>query len=482
MMKDPSKIFDVAILGTGLSGLIAANRLIRENRSVLILKEEGYRSSYTRGGYHFFPMTTFSEQRIPAGLLRRLSFSGDQREGPKKRTLSKQNGAFQVILPESRIDLYRDPSLLEREWKREFPKELKQIEFFYAELKRIKEILKRIKSKAIPESNFPICESSFFKKWPSFDGLPGGETDRWLSSFSPEFKTFIELQMISYGYLWSDSFSLSLVSHLLLDDDGDTLEARVDLENVEQGMIEKFTRSGGSIQEIQGVEKAEMNRRDEISFQLRGEGKTVRCRTFLLNSPLHHVSSLFGKKGKVLGEWSKKIRPRFALVPFFLGINEKVVPVGMGNLLVSLSDLQKPYENGNLLFLRLSPKGDEHHAPEGKRALTVQGLLPYEDLNKSSISNLRDGMMLHLKHLFPFLENHIEFIDEAWAEDQIHCWSYPHYYFEGKFDFKWRKGIVPAKISKRLFFSGKENFPYLGLEGEILAGLMGGAEILKKGC
>jgi flavin-dependent dehydrogenase len=41
MSHDP-KVFDVAILGAGLSGLIAATRLAKENRSVLLLKEEKY--------------------------------------------------------------------------------------------------------------------------------------------------------------------------------------------------------------------------------------------------------------------------------------------------------------------------------------------------------------------------------------------------------------------------------------------------------
>jgi len=34
-----------------------------------------------------------------------------------------------------------------------------------------------------------------------------------------------------------------------------------------------------------------------------------------------------------------------------------VVPVGMQDLLVSILDLEKPYEEGNVLFLSLVPKG-----------------------------------------------------------------------------------------------------------------------------
>jgi hypothetical protein len=40
--------------------------------------------------------------------------------------------------------------------------------------------------------------------------------------------------------------------------------------------------------------------------------------------------------------------------------------------------------------------------------------------------------------------------------------------------------VVPMRMSKNIYFVGKENFPHLGLEGEIFSGLMVGQRILKK--
>jgi len=476
-MKHQHKVFDVAVLGAGLSGLIAATRLAKENRSVLLLKEERYRSSYTRDGYRFVPYSNFSEKQIQIRLLKIISPPTDHRENQKKRDKPEQKVSFQVILPEARIDLCRERSLLQREWRREFPEELNQIETLYGEMERIKQVLKKVKSKAPPGSNFPIWNRSFIKKWLPFDGLPKGGTDKWLSSFSPEFKKFIELQMISHGHLHSDSFPIPLVSHLLFNEEGDEWEESVDLEKVTQSMIEKFIQSGGSVEDIEGVEKVQMKGRGEFSLSIKGDEKIFRSRSLVLNAPLHCLSNLFGKKGKALSRWGKKIRPRYVLVPFFLGIRERVIPVGMRNALVSILNLQKPYEGGNLLFLSLSRKGDENQAPEEKRALTVQSLLSFGGSQKDSISDLQDRVMNHLKHLFPFLENHIEFIDQKWADDQMDCWSYPHFLYEVDSDFRWRRGIVPIRISKNLYFSGRENFPYLGLEGEILSGWLVGEEI-----
>ncbi len=479
-MKHQHKVFDVAILGIGLSGLIAAARMAKENRSVLLLKEEGYRSSYTRDGYRFVPYSNFSEKQIQTRLLKIISPPMDHRENQKKGDKPEHKVSFQVILPEARIDLYRQRSLLQREWRREFPEELNQIENFYAELERIKQVFKKVKSNPPPGSHFPIWNRSFLKRWLSFDGLPKGGTDKWLSSFSPEFKKFIELRMISCGNLRSDSFPIPLVSHLLFNEEGDEWEESVDLEKVTQSMIEKFIQSGGSVEDIEGVEKVQMKGRGEFSLSIKGDEKIFRSRSLVLNSSLHCLSNLFGKKGKALSRWGKKIRPRYVRVPFFLGIRERVIPVGMRNALVSILNLQKPYEGGNLLFLSLSRKGDENQAPEGKRALTVQSLMSFGGSRKDSISDLQDGVMNHLKHLFPFLENHIEFIDRKWADDQMDRWSYPYFLYEVDSDFQWRRGIVPIRISKNLYFSGRENFPYLGLEGEMISGSLVGEEISGK--
>jgi len=476
-MKHQHKVFDVAILGAGLSGLIAATRLAKENRSVLLLKEEKYRFAHARDGYRFVPFANFSEKQIQTRLLKKISPPTDHRENQKKGDKTEQKVSFQLILPKARIDLYRERSLLQREWRREFPEELNQIENFYAELERIKQVLKKVKSELPSGSNFPVWNRSVLKRWLSFDGLPKGGTDKWLSSFSPEFKKFIELQMISHGNFRSDSFPIPLVSHLLFKEEGDEWEESVDLGKVTQGMIEKFIQSGGSVEDIEGVEKVQMKGRREFSLSLKGDEKIFRSRSLVLNSPLHCLSNIFGKKGKALSRWGKKIRPRYVMVPFFLGIRERVIPVGMRNLLVSILDLQKPYEGGNLLFLSLSRKGDENQAPEGKRALTVQGFMSCGGSQKNSISDLQDGVMIHLKHLFPFLENHIEFIDRKWADDQMDCWSYPYFLYEVHSDFRWRRGIVPIRISKNLYFSGRENFPYLGLEGEIISGWLVGEEI-----
>lgn len=479
-MKHRQKVFDVILIGSGPGGVIAGARLAKENRRVLLLKEEKYKPSFQRDGYHFIPFSNLSENLVRPSLLKKISFPADPGKDFKKEDKPVPTVSYQVILPEVRIDLYRERSLLQREWKREFRGERTQIETFCTELDRIRQILKKIKTGTSVSSFFPLDFRPFVRRWFAFDFLPRKRADQWLSLLSPEFRKFIQLRMIAQGNLHSDFFPLSLMAHLLGDGEEEETGESVDPEKVTQCLLETFLQSGGRIEEIEDVERAEVKWREGFSLSLKGSEKVFRSRSLVLNAPLHRFVTLFGRKGKALSKVGEKIRPRYVLVPFFLGIDERVIPVGMKDLLVSLFDLPKPFEGGNLLFLKLSRKGDETQAPEGKRALTVGSLMPVGKLEKESGPDLQIGVMKHLSHLFPFLENHIDFIDRSWAEDQMECWSYPHFFYEADTDFEWRRGIIPIRISRNLYGSGREHFPYLGLEGEILSGLLAGEEIARR--
>jgi phytoene dehydrogenase-like protein len=482
--------YDVIILGSGLGGLIAGVYLLKEQRRVLLLKENQYHPFSEEIGYRFVPFSNFSERRMKALLLKRVSreldcslFVNDRKEMKKEETKlikQNQNVSFQVILPRARIDLFDDHSRLQIELKREFPKEIAQIENFYQQMESIKSLLKNEKTKGGPESVFPIQPRRLVRKWWPFRTLPNGKMDERLAPFSAEFKEFIRFQLISWGNLFSAQFPISLANYIFFHDETDEWISETDLEDLKEKVLEKFIESGGKIEGIDGLKKVEKKWRKGVILLTKEEEKEFRSQFVILNSPLYHLSDLMAKKGRELSKWVGKIQPRYMLIPLFLGIHEKVVPVGMKDLLVSILDLSKPYEGGNLLFLSLSPKGDETKAPIDRRALTVESLSIPGKWSPDLFIEHRKGVMKHLNHLFPFLEEHIEYTDWDWANKQCPCWSYPHFYYEITSDFRWRKGVVPNRISKRFYFVGKENFPYLGIEGEVLSGLMVARQILKE--
>jgi hypothetical protein len=163
-----------------------------------------------------------------------------------------------------------------------------------------------------------------------------------------------------------------------------------------------------------------------------------------------------------------------------LALREIGIPVGMRDFLVSISDPGKPYDGGNLLYLSISPEGDRSKAPEGNRALTVESLLRWDKVKEGWdpcwMDEQRESVLRHLRQLIPFLDHHVEFLESDRGRELVSRWSYPHFVYETHSE----EGMVPTRISRDLYVAGKENLPFLGLEGEILSGGKAGREILGK--
>jgi phytoene dehydrogenase-like protein len=478
--------YEIIVVGSGLGGLIAGTLLAKERRSVLILREKKYQSRFTRNRYQFSPFSNFSERCLNPSLLDRLfqrlglphpgEGQGGGEKNPEDATKRKKYVSHQIILPRARIDLFSQRVLLKREWKREFPTEADRIAGLYDELRTV---LIRSQDKEGNDPFFPVQSQSRLGALLSFLSRYESSVSRSDFCYSKEFKTFSRLQLISRGNFCSEKFPTSLAAYLLTEEE--RCGAGTGLAELEAMILRKFSESGGVIENIEGVEKVGLGWRKDVSVLLTGDRRVLQSRMLIFNSPLHSLKHIQGDGGKVLARQIRRIQPRYAVLPFFMGIREKAVPVGMSDFLISSSDLDKPPGNGNLLFIALSPRGDENQSPEGRRALIAGSLLPYEEVdtvrNQDVLARHRSSVLEHLGRIIPFLEEHIEFIDTDWARDQILCWSYPHFLYETRSPFRWRIGIVPTRFSGRIYFTGKENFPYLGLEGEILAGLMVGTQM-----
>ncbi len=479
---------EIIVLGSGLGGLVTGALLSRSNHSVLLLKEKGYQSSYDLKGYHFVPFSSFSEKRLRPGLLKKISQTltiplTQSQEENKQTKMSfdtlRQRTALQVILPKARIDVSTDRSQFRREWKREFPAEVERVEEFYNKLDQIQRLFQTGNGKNDSAAYFPLRQRSFIRNIFSFDPFPKEKMDERLRPFSREFREFVRLQLVAWGNVYSDRFPISLAAHIL-SDETDGLIPHFDLEKLEGEILNQFLQWGGRIEEIDRVKKVDCEWQKGLTLSLEGESKAFHSQSLILNSPFHRISPLIDRNRKGLSKWQRKIKPFYVMIPLFLGIREKAVPVGMKDLLVSILDLEKPYADGNVLFLSLSAKGDDTRAPEGKRALTVESLMDVEKWGQTLLVDYQQRVLTHLYHLFPFLENDIEFVDFKWASDHIPRWSYPHFIYGPTSDLDWRREVIPVRMMSNIYFVGKENFPFWGLAGEFFSGLMAAQRMLKK--
>jgi phytoene dehydrogenase-like protein len=478
---------DVIILGSGLGGLTAAALLSRKGVSVLLLREKSSESSFVRDGYHFVPFSNFSERIVRPEILKWLSqalplspsssASGGTGQPRRKSSSSKDRVAFQAILPNSRIDLFEDRRKLLKEWEREFPKEVTQLDEFHHRMDLLVQKLKEGK----PELNvWPFCVSEsrgFFTRWLSSD--PPLD----LSSFSREFRQFIRLQLISWGNFMTDEFPDPLAASLLSGIRSSLPFPASASEDLKRRILAALIDRGGSVEEIDGIKEATIHWRAGVTIISGEDQKEFRSRLVIMNAPLHRMAEVPGTLSKKLSRYGRRIKPGYVSIPLFLGLQEKVIPVGMRDLLVSIADLEKPYEGGNILFISLSPAGEEREAPEGKRAVTVQSLVPMEKLDRTSLMDHQRMVMEHLSRLIPYLDRYTDFVEFDWTLDQVSRWSnwgYPHFFYEISSDFRWEEGILPVRLSRGVYLSGKEGFPYLGLEGEMMSGWKVASALIKK--
>jgi len=481
--------YDVILLGSGLGSLVAGILLSRAKLSVLLLREKGYPPAFTREGCRFVPFSNFSEKILRAPSLKRLFHAlalqpllDSKAEKEPTESVSPAPGQripFQVVLPENRVDVYCDRARLQGEWKREFSGELSQVEHFYKKTAEVGDRLKRESLRADASSFFPLRTPSLLRWFNS------SEPVLRLDSFSKEFRAFIQLQCLAWGSLLAARCETSLAAYLLSMDGAGEWAWNPDLEEVKETLTAEYLRAGGGIEEIRGVEEITQGWRKGFALMLAGEERIIRSKCLVLHSPLHRIVGLSGRRGRRLSTWAERVKPASVVYPFFLGVQEKVIPVGMKDRVISLQDLEKPYDGGNLLMLALGPKGDRAWAPEGKRSLTVESLVPWKKYHDqwdfASLDEHRTAVMRHLCRLIPFLENHIEFIDSDVGNELIRHWSYPHFIYESAFDYHWREGLVSTRISKNLYLAGNENFPFLGLEGEALSGWMVARDISRRG-
>ena len=286
--------------------MLAGTLLARKGRSVLLLREDGYRSSYLRNGYRFVPFSSFSDRLLKPSVFQKVSGILDLPspaggDGVERRTEtdpsgSKREAAFQVILPEARVDLFCRPSLREGEWRREFPGELARIRTFYDELAEEHLLLKKKEEKKESFALFPVRPGSSVKRLIT-SALPSGRRmDEKLSSFSTEFRKFTELQLISWGSLVPERFPVPLAAYLLANEECDGLIDDLCPERLQEKALESFLRSGGRLVEIEGVEKIEKRWKKGVTLSTGGGLGIFQGKMLILNSPLHRFLQPPGQK------------------------------------------------------------------------------------------------------------------------------------------------------------------------------------------
>ena len=148
-------MYDVIVIGSDFSSFVAALVSARHGRKTLLLDECGLGDCLAVSDYTFnidpLPWSGFGNGQIVTKLLSELNMAL-----PEPTKVSPLNPAFQVVLPEHRIDCFIDREALIRDIGREYPGKEKQIQGLYHSITKLSENLDKSIRESLESADAPL--------------------------------------------------------------------------------------------------------------------------------------------------------------------------------------------------------------------------------------------------------------------------------------------------------------------------------------
>jgi len=476
-------MFDVIVIGSDLSSLIAALLASRYGRKVLLLAESGLDDGLARSGYTFnvdpFPWSGFGVGQVFSRLLSEVNIPL-----PETSRVSPLNPALQVILPGHRIDFFIDRDATVRDLVREYPDEQSLIHSLYQAVVTAGETLDRTvrdtlesRDRSIADILKSCLDTPFFLGgiWRFEQRLRSAGKRASLGAVFDSELTLLSNLHVNHAKPLSSAYLLSLPwrglyyhfggKHLLLGQ-----------------LRRRFEDLRGETMTDAAVEAVRAANRIEVDVRV-GD-KTIRPmgQRLVISAKAPALGKLLSSERK-LSRLARRLRRVETLgYPFtlHLGVDNRGLPERMGEHVIHAPGPEgnAPAPLGSFLYLESSVSEDADAAPRGRRTLALTALLPRSpvQLADNELEIAADGMMRSLEGFLPFLRENIDFMDLAFSMDVSRRYQQvlnPRYRFPGHR----LPGLMTLPIRTPLanvLLTGGINFASLGFEGEVLSGMKAG--------
>lgn len=346
--------YDLAVVGTGLGGLVAAAMCSRRKQKVILLTEDdavgGALRGFKKDGFLFRsgPALSFGFER--AGALQEFYSSLGI-----SHTATVNSPCYQVAMSDRRITVFAEKSATLEELRREFPRDYDEISRFYADLER--KAIKNTKSSLSSYVSRRRTAGAYVRKY----------------RFSGEWHAFLDVQ--SWFFFHTPVSDLPL-STLILLCDAVPLYLHGGFKKLADQLLDVIIQNGGEVRFTQAHVEL-LVRNGKVDGVVTPSG-AVEADAVLLNT--------------------RQDRARACRVTTF-GIRDDVVPVGMCQEVICLPDHSRP---SSFFTLSLSMP-DDAAAPAHARALTATFFGDWQDY----------GPVNQVARIIPFLEDFCLFAERA---------------------------------------------------------------------
>ncbi len=464
---------DLLVLGSDLSGVMAATLLAKRGLNVLILDDDEDDDLHPN-------LVTGLGAKSFKSFLGKLMIPDS-----KLQVLHENKVGCQVIFPKHRLDLYSSRPALLKEIEREFPEERALFEELMGEVDRLRETYLEEAFSYLPLVSEK--EKKKFIKW--FQSFPEQKLLSLWNQLSPTFQCLIKVQLRFFSRnLVMDPPILQLL--LFLTPEGLTsYSIRGGARELKKIFFDKLDYFGGMVHPLREDTFQILSKGQEIrGAQLTRYNFPTRCRYLLGNMD---IKSLYQElPTPLLSFFSQRKKKVFSLNSaeerrvLQYQLSRKILPEPMKENVIIVSDPLAPVVGSNYLEVNLYPlyKGASE---EFDTLMTVTYSISANNLGNGGNSNFLEKIHQEIDHrlrkLLPFSDSHLKRVFPKTNEPVTEPTLFPEVVEDSNLLDRIGRGrlayspslVFPTLESnfKNLTVVGPNILDWLGMEGKMLTAL-----------
>ena len=479
-------MYGLIVIGDDLSSHVAAAAASRQGINTALLSESDIGEEISLAEDLVFnidptPVTGLGPGQTLLSLLAELDISPGESESVLL------NPAYQVILPEHRLDFFNDKESLVKEMVREFPHLASEINSFYNSVE---------KNSAIADKwlhDHPLIQPQSLKDYfeylklaPYFIKCKYANIKLKRIMFrDASFRKVMEAQQALLSFKTKDQNSI--FSHFQYST---PLRGVYYFSHGKQGLfkslINKIESTNGLYLKNCEVLSIKKGKLIEVTvMDKNGVASKIEADNLIVSTKWQNMHLLIERKGTL--NFDDLIRPvKVSYYPFtiHLGIRQKSIPEKMARHVAVISDVNKHIYDDNLIILELSVPEDGITTSSAKNLLTATIFLTDDQVtwSKENLTANARSIIERLEYFLPFLKENIEFFD---IKESINVSQKQRGAVNAKYEFKnsFISGFA-AKSNKtrfsNIYLTGASLLTDAGFEGEIISGINAAARVAGK--
>lgn len=476
-------IYDLIVIGDDLSSHVAAGVASSNGIKTALLCETGMGASCLIGDVDFnidpVPMTGFGSNQSLISFLEKLDISAD---------IALEDPAYQIILPEHRIDCFSDKEALVKELSREFPELEGEIKSFYDAVEKSTLIAdKWLNDHPLIQPNNAKEYLNYFKLTPYIvRHLLDTMKLKKIMAHNPAFKKVIEAQQVLLSLRTNNQASIfSSFQH------GASLRGVHFFSRGKQtlfdGAKKKIESAGGCY--INGCEALSIKKGQPIEVTYNdndGVASRIEADNLIVSTKWQNMHLLIDRKKKLnFGDWLRPVTISHYPFTIHLGINPSCLPERMARYVALVSDVKKNIYDDNLIILESGTNKETREGSPSMIPLSATVFLPNDPniWSKENLAKKADSIIDGLEYFLPFLKENIEFSD---IEESITVSKKqreiinPKYHLRNSFITGFAAKTNKTKFSN-VYLTGASLLTDIGFDGEIISGINAANRVVLKG-